>query len=96
MPSRRSGKVHKNQLYSNMRTLALVVTITQISVLVAASAYKIAGGMPWYNFMPVLVIEPFNLFCVYQFLLYRHPKEQTNIIGVDAIIELGTLNHPDM
>lgn len=70
-----SGKAHKNHRYRNMRILAWAWTITHNTVLVAASAYRVAGGMAWYNLVPVMVIDAFNLLCMHRFLLYCHPKD---------------------
>ena len=69
------GKAHKNHRYRNMRILAWGWTITHTSLLVAAGAYRVGGGMPWYNLVPVLVIDAFNLLCMHRFLLYQHPKD---------------------
>ncbi|KAL8828867.1 MAG: hypothetical protein Q9191_002341 [Dirinaria sp. TL-2023a] len=69
------GKAHKNRRYRNMRVLAWGWTITHTSLLVSAGAYRVTGGMPWYNLVPVLVIDAFNLLCLHRFLLYQHPKD---------------------
>ena len=69
-----SGKDHKNHRYRNMRILAWAWTITHTTLLVTAGAYRVVGGMPWYNLVPVLVIDAFNLLCVHRFLLYQHSK----------------------
>ena len=69
-----SGKAHKNHRYRNMRILAWAWTITHNTVLVAASVYRVAGGIAWYNLVPVMVIDAFNLLCMHRFLL-RHPKD---------------------
>ena len=68
------GKAHKNHRYRNMRVLAWSWTITHTSLLVVAGAYRVVGGMGWYNLVPVLVIDAFNLLCLHRFLLYQHAK----------------------
>ena len=64
----------QHRRYRNMRNLAWAWTVTHTGLLAAAGAYRVAGGMPWYNLVPVLVIDAFNLLCLHRFLLYRHPE----------------------
>lgn len=69
------AKAHKNHRYRNMRILAWGWTTTHNTLLAAAGVYRVLGGMPWYNLVPVLVIDTFNLLYMHRFLLYQHPKE---------------------
>ena len=68
------GRVHKNRRYRNMRVLAWGWTIAHNSALITACIYRGATSIAWYNFMPVLVVNAFNLLCIHRFLLYQHPK----------------------
>ena len=75
IPSGGRTKAHKNDRYRNMRILACAWTLTHNIVLVAACAYRITGGMKWYNIVPALVIDGFDLLCIHRFLMYQHSKE---------------------
>ena len=76
VPSGKGGKAHRNRRYRNMRVLACGWTITHNSVLTVACVYRVAvTGMAWYQLVPALVIDAFNLLCVHRFLLYRHPRD---------------------
>ena len=70
-----SGTGYKNHRYRNMRILAWAWTIANNTVFLAAGAYRVVGGMAWYNLMPVMMINAFNLLCMHRFLLYRHAKD---------------------
>lgn len=71
-----SGKAHKNHRYRNMRILACGWTICHESALLSAAGYRVAGGMKWYNLVPVLVIDVLQLVFQHRFLLYQHPKQE--------------------
>ena len=71
----RGGKAHKNQRYQHMRFLAWAWTITHNVALLSACAYQGATGLGWYNFVPALVINAFNLLVIHRFLLYQHSKD---------------------
>lgn len=73
-PSGGGVKAHKNHRYRHMRLLAWVWTITHTSLLISACVYRIGKGIGWYNIIPALVIEAFDLLWLHRFLLYRHPQ----------------------
>ena len=75
-PSGGNSTAKKNNRYRNMRILAWGWTITHETALIAAAAYRVAGGrVAWYNLIPALVIDFFSLFCIHHFLLFQHPKQ---------------------
>jgi len=64
-----SNKKSKNTRYRNMRILAWVLTIIHYSNLIAAVTYRLLTGFPWYNVLPLLVLDAFWLFVSHKFLL---------------------------
>ena len=68
------AKAHKNHRYRNMRILCWAWTIFHNTALIAGSVYRIGQGLAWWNVIPALALDVFNMMCVHRFLLYRHPK----------------------
>lgn len=62
------AKAHKNNKYRNMRILAWCWTITFEGFLISGVAYCILGGWAWYNFLPIILLNAFNLFITHRFL----------------------------
>jgi hypothetical protein len=69
------GKAHKNHRYRNMRILAWGWTIAHNTFLISGAAVRICQGMEWFQVVPALFLDAFNLLCVHRFLLYNHPKD---------------------
>jgi len=63
-----SNKNSKNTRYRNMRILAWVITILHEGNLIAAVTYRLLKGFPWYNVLPMLILDAFWLFCSHRFL----------------------------
>ena len=66
------GRGGKNRRYVNMRILAWGWTMTHNLALITACIYRGLTSIAWYNFIPLLVVNAFNLFCIHRFLLYQH------------------------
>ncbi|KAL9130969.1 MAG: hypothetical protein Q9217_000958 [Psora testacea] len=69
------GKAHKNHRYRDMRILAWAWTIAHNTLLITGCAFRITQGLGWYEVVPALALDVFNLLCVHRFLLYQHPKD---------------------
>ena len=65
------AKAHKNNKYRNMRLLAWAWTIAHNTALITAVAYRLAKGFPFYQVIPLLLLDIFNLYCSHRFLLFR-------------------------
>ena len=75
MPTGGGNKTHKGTRYRNMRIFGWIWTLAFNGALLSAIVYRILAGLPWYNVVPVLVINAFNLLCLHRFLLFQHPKD---------------------
>lgn len=63
------AKAHKNTKYRNMRILAWCWTIIFEAALISGVTYCILTGWAWYHFVPLIVLNAFNLFISHRFLL---------------------------
>ncbi|MCJ1366171.1 hypothetical protein MMC16_005297 [Acarospora aff. strigata] len=68
------GKAHGNDKYRNMRLLAWAWTIIHNGVLIAAVIYRLLKGFPWYQVIPLLLLDAFNLYTAHRFLFFTAPK----------------------
>jgi hypothetical protein len=64
------NRAHKNNKYRNMRILACVWTIIHNGLLVGAVTYRLLKGFPWYQVIPLLLLDLFNLWGVHRFLFF--------------------------
>jgi len=64
------NKAHKNNKYRNMRLLAWIWTIIHNGMLFSAVTYRILKGFEWYQVIPLLSLDLFNLWSVHRFLLF--------------------------
>ena len=74
-PAGVGSRMHKGVRYRNMRILGWIWAVGLNAALLSAIVYRILGGLPWYNVVPVLVIDAYNLLCMHRFLLFQHPKD---------------------
>ena len=65
------AKAHKNNKYRNMRLVAWAWTIMHTSALVSAVVYRLVEGFPWYEILPLLLLDVFNFYGVHRFLMFR-------------------------
>jgi hypothetical protein len=63
-------KAHKNNKYRNMRILAWCWTITVLGAVISGSVYQCLRGLPWYDVLPLIVLDSFNLYLAHRFLLW--------------------------
>ncbi|KAF8545433.1 nucleotide-diphospho-sugar transferase [Trichophaea hybrida] len=61
-------KAHKNNKYRNMRILCWCWTISYEAALISGTTYCLLTGWAWYNFVPILCLNAFNLFITHRFL----------------------------
>lgn len=64
-------KAHKNNKYRNMRILCVCWMTTTLMMLITGVAYRIATGLGWYNCLPVLLLNGFNLFLSHRFMFWH-------------------------
>ncbi|KAG8531810.1 uncharacterized protein KY384_003446 [Bacidia gigantensis] len=57
------AKAHKNNKYRNMRLLCWGWTITHNTALFVAVGYRLAKGFPYYQVIPLILLDLFNLYC---------------------------------
>ncbi|KAL9100851.1 MAG: hypothetical protein Q9163_003817 [Psora crenata] len=63
-------KAHKNNKYRNMRILAWAWTISHNTALITAVAYRLSTGFPWWQVIPIILLDAFNLYASHRFLLF--------------------------
>ncbi|KAL2130109.1 hypothetical protein VTI74DRAFT_6888 [Chaetomium olivicolor] len=62
-------KAHKSNKYRNMRILCWLWTIVSVGGVVAAVAYRVLTGFPWYHTLPLLILNAYNLYITHYFLV---------------------------
>jgi hypothetical protein len=62
-------KAHKNNKYRNMRILACCWVTTVTGALVSGVVFRVLRGLAWYDCLPVLLLDIFNIFLAHRFLL---------------------------
>ena len=63
------AKGHKNHKYRNMRIMACVWFLMVQTALISGVTYRIIHGLEWWNCLPLLFLDTFNLFLAHRFLL---------------------------
>nr|POF12949.1 hypothetical protein CFP56_10097 [Quercus suber] len=63
-------KAHKNNKYRNMRILACCWMTTVGGLVASGCTYQILRGMVWYDCLPLMLLDAFNLFLAHRFLLW--------------------------
>ena len=66
-------KAHKNNKYRNMRILAWTWTLSVMGALVSGVVYQLLRALPWYDVIPILCLDTFNIFLAHRFL-FCHGK----------------------
>lgn len=69
------AKAKKRDRYGNMRMLAWGWTIALNILLITGATVRIIQGLAWYQCVPALFLDAYNLLIIHRFLLYRHVKE---------------------
>lgn len=64
------NKAHKNNKYRNMRILCCCWMFTVTGTMVGGMAYRILLGMHWWNCVPLLCLNTYNLFVAHRFMFY--------------------------
>lgn len=62
-------KAHKNNKYRNMRILCCSWNAFVMTMLVSGVTWRIIQGLPWWNCLPVLILDTFNVFLAHRFML---------------------------
>lgn len=52
------------------RILAWCWSLTVVGAVTGGTAYQIIRGLPWYDCLPLIVLDTFNLFLAHRFLLW--------------------------
>lgn len=63
------GKAHKSNKYRNMRVLAWCWIFSWGGALISGMVYQILRGLAWYNCIPLLLLDGFNIYIANRFLL---------------------------
>jgi hypothetical protein len=63
-------KAHKSHKYRNMRILAWIWWIVVLGGLISATVYRVRHGLKWYNTIPLLILNAYNLYLSHPFLLW--------------------------
>lgn len=66
------GKAHKSNKYRNMRILAWCWLVSWFSVLVSGIVYQVIHGLAFYNCIPVLCLDAFNIYLAHRFLFLSY------------------------
>ncbi|OCK77130.1 glycosyltransferase family 2 protein [Lepidopterella palustris CBS 459.81] len=65
------AKAHKSNKYRNMRVLCWCWTLLILGGLVSAVIYRVGfRGMEWYNTLPLIILNVYNLYLAHPFLFY--------------------------
>lgn len=64
-------KAHKNDKYRNMRILAICWCTTVVTMVVAGTIYQCLRGLSFYDCLPLLILNAFNLILSHRFLLWN-------------------------
>lgn len=63
------AKAHKSHKYRNMRLLCWGWTIIVTGGMVSAVVYRLLNGMHWYDPIPLIVLNAYNLYVSHRFML---------------------------
>lgn len=63
------AKAHKSHKYRNMRTLCWVWTIALVGGMISAVTWRLLHGFEWYNPIPLVVLNLYNVYVSHRFLL---------------------------
>jgi hypothetical protein len=61
-------KAHKSNKFRNMRVLCWLWTILTLGAMIAAVAYRVVTGFEWYNTVPLIILNAYNLYINHYFL----------------------------
>lgn len=59
-----------NNKYRNMRILCGTWMIGSVTAMIVGVALRVVQGFVWYNFLPLIVLDVFNLFIAHKFIFY--------------------------
>lgn len=62
------SKAHKNHKYRNMRIMAWCWLLTWEGALISGVTFRVLRGMPWWNTLPLLLLDTFNCYLSHRFL----------------------------
>lgn len=63
------AKAHKSNKYRNMRILCWIWTILCTGGMISAVTWRLTHGFEWYNPIPLIVLNVYNLYVAHRFLL---------------------------
>ncbi|KAF2769013.1 nucleotide-diphospho-sugar transferase [Teratosphaeria nubilosa] len=69
------SKAHRNNRYRNMRILAWGWTIAHNTLLITGATYCVCTGLAWYQIVPALCLDIYNIVVIHRFLMYRHARD---------------------
>lgn len=62
------AKAHKSHKYRNMRILCWVWILLVEGGMVSAVTYRLLNGFPWYNPIPLIVLNLYNFYVAHRFM----------------------------
>ncbi|KAJ9131369.1 Cellulose synthase catalytic subunit [Pleurostoma richardsiae] len=62
------AKAHKSHKYRNMRILCWMWTCVVLGGMVSAVTYRILKGLEWYQTLPLIILNLYNLYVAHRFL----------------------------
>ncbi|KUI57550.1 Cellulose synthase catalytic subunit [UDP-forming] [Cytospora mali] len=63
------AKAHKSNKYRNMRILCWLWTLLVMGGMISAVTWRLTHGFEWYNPIPLIVLNVYNLYVAHRFLL---------------------------
>lgn len=62
------AKAHKSNKYRNMRLLCWAWTLLTLGGMIAVVTYRVATGFKWYDPIPLIILNLYNLYVTNRFL----------------------------
>lgn len=63
------AKAHKSNKYRNMRILCWLWAIIVMGGMISAVTYRILKGLAWYQTLPLIILNVYNLYINHRFML---------------------------
>jgi hypothetical protein len=64
------SKRHTSSKYRNMRIFAWIWWFMVIGGLASAVSWRLIHHFPWYNTLPLIILDSYNLYIAHPFLFY--------------------------
>jgi hypothetical protein len=71
-------KAHTSQKYRNMKILAWIWWILVLGGLISAVTWRVIDGLHWYNTLPLILLNAYNLYLSLPFLLWNEQSKSAH------------------